>query len=132
VFLISLIRATWPAHLIIPITYPLHVSAPTGHLQVDYIYKLFRKELFFCNGSIVRAFSYPLYIFFSFIFWQFFAIVSLYVVDIIAYYTITLFEYLSLYIKTDKIDLIKVTLCRYFSIKYCLLKMSSTYKMLKY
>jgi hypothetical protein len=44
-------------------------------------------------------------------FWRFFAVVSLYVVDIIAYYTITLFEYLSLYIKTDKIHLIMVTYC---------------------
>jgi hypothetical protein len=42
---------------------------------------------------------------------RFFAIVSLYVVDMIAYYTNTLFEYLSLYIKTDKIHLIMVTYC---------------------
>jgi hypothetical protein len=40
-----------------------------------------------------------------------FAVVSLYVVDMFAYYTNTLFEYLSLYIKTDKIHLILVTYC---------------------
>jgi hypothetical protein len=44
-------------------------------------------------------------------FWRVFAIVSLYVVDMIAFYTITLFEYLSLYIKTDKIHLTTVTYC---------------------
>jgi hypothetical protein len=65
-----------------------------GHPQVDYIYWLFHKGLFSYNGSVVRAFGYLLYIFFSFMFWRYFAVVSLYVVDMIAYYTITLFEYL--------------------------------------
>jgi hypothetical protein len=32
--------------LFITITYPLHVSVPTGHLQVEYIYRLIAKELF--------------------------------------------------------------------------------------
>jgi hypothetical protein len=39
----------------IPITYPLHVSAPMGHLQVDYM--SFLKELSYYNRSVV-----PIYI----------------------------------------------------------------------
>jgi hypothetical protein len=31
----------------ITIAYTLHVSAPKGHLQLEYIYCLFPKELFF-------------------------------------------------------------------------------------
>jgi hypothetical protein len=37
---------------IITITYPLHVSALTVHLQVKYTYWLLPKELFFYNGSV--------------------------------------------------------------------------------
>jgi hypothetical protein len=45
----------------------------------------------------------------------------------------TLFEYLSLYIKTDKNPLNNGDVsCSYFSLKHCLLKMSCTFKMLKY
>jgi hypothetical protein len=37
---------------IITIAYPLHVSTPTDHLQVQYIYWLFHKELFSYNGTL--------------------------------------------------------------------------------
>jgi hypothetical protein len=38
--------------IIITITYPLFVSATTGHFQVEYVYWLLSKELFFYNGSV--------------------------------------------------------------------------------
>jgi hypothetical protein len=46
-------NCTFRMIFIITVTYPLHVSAPTGHLQVECIYWLVPKELFFYNGSVV-------------------------------------------------------------------------------
>jgi hypothetical protein len=56
---------------IITITCPLHVSAPSGHLQVEYIYCLLPKELFFYNGSVVLVWVINC-IYVSFLFWRFF------------------------------------------------------------
>jgi hypothetical protein len=85
--------------IIITITYPLHVSAPTGHLHVEYIYWLLHKELFFYNGSVVLVLVINC-INFSFLFWRFFAAVSMSVVNIIDccyyyyyYYYYYIFQY---------------------------------------
>jgi hypothetical protein len=48
-------NCTFRMIFIVTITYPLHVSAPMGHRQVEYIYWLVPKELFFNknNRSVV-------------------------------------------------------------------------------
>jgi hypothetical protein len=72
----------------IPILYPLHVSAPTGHLQVDYIY-----ISYFLRSYLTTTDLLFLYIVFALCFWRFFAVVSLYVVDMLTFYLNTLLEY---------------------------------------
>jgi hypothetical protein len=47
-------------------TYPLHVSAPTGHLQVEYIYWLIPKKLFLLQRIRCSCLSYQLYILYFF------------------------------------------------------------------
>jgi hypothetical protein len=83
----------------ITITYPLHVSAPTGHLQVEYIYWLIPTDsLFLFRLPIVYIYILV------FCFGDFFAAVSMYVVDMIAYYIVT-FSILSYYIKINYIKI---------------------------
>jgi hypothetical protein len=74
---------------------PTQYSAPTGHLQVDYIYiytGYFLRSYFFYTGSVVLVLVINC-IDISFLFWRFFpAAVSLYVVGMIAYYYCYIFN----------------------------------------
>jgi hypothetical protein len=47
----------------ITITYPLYVSAPTGHLQMEYIYWLIPKELILLQRIHCSGLGYQLYIY---------------------------------------------------------------------
>jgi hypothetical protein len=79
---------------IITITYPLHVSVPTDHLQVEYW--LLPKELFFYNGSVVLVLIISYIYILVFCFGDFFAAVSMYVVDNFSHLLFSSNPYLSL------------------------------------
>jgi hypothetical protein len=70
----------------IPITYPLRVSAPTGHLQADYI-------ISYILRSYLTTIDPLFYLFLGRCFWRFVSVVSLYVVDMLTCYPNTLLEY---------------------------------------
>jgi hypothetical protein len=76
----------------ITITYPLYFSAPTGHLQVEYIYWLIPKDLFFLHRICRSCFGYQLHIYIVFCFGDFFAAFCMYVVDIIIIIVVIFFN----------------------------------------
>jgi hypothetical protein len=86
----------------ITITYPVHVSARMGHHQVESIYCLISKELFFLQRLRCSCLGYQLcvcmyiYIYIHFLFWRFFFPLSLcmwsiwFLIIIVTYFNIKL------------------------------------------